>query len=104
MHIIEGATGGDRNLLALDYAAMRAKFAGPWMVNNGYSGRMAAETIAHGDADAVAFGRLFISNPDLVRRLREDAPLAPVDSATMYDGGAIGYTDYPTLDEAMAAA
>ena len=103
VHIIEGATGGDRGLLSLDYAAMRAKFAGPWMVNNGYSGRMAADTIAHGDADAVAFGRPFISNPDLVRRLREDAPLAPMDSATMYGGGATGYTDYPTLDKAEAA-
>jgi len=45
----------------------------------------------------VAFGRPFIANPDLVRRLREDAPLNTPDPATFYGGGAKGYTDYPAL-------
>jgi len=52
-------------------------------------------------ADMVAFGRLFISNPDLVSRLRLDAPLDVLDGATLYGGGAAGYTDYPELEQAM---
>ena len=50
--------------------------------------------------DMVAFGKHFIANPDLVDRLRFAAPLAPWDSATIYKGGAKGYIDYPTLQEA----
>jgi N-ethylmaleimide reductase len=46
----------------------------------------------------VAFGRPFISNPDLVERLQRNAPLAPPDRDTLYGGGAHGYTDYPALD------
>ena len=48
-------------------------------------------------ADLVAFGKLFIANPDLGRRLREDAPLNALDTKTLYGGGAAGYTDYPAL-------
>ena len=66
------------------------------MVNNGYDKALAEQAVAHG-ADLVAFGKLFISNPDLVRRLRENAPLNELDKATMYGGGAKGYTDYPAL-------
>jgi 2,4-dienoyl-CoA reductase-like NADH-dependent reductase (Old Yellow Enzyme family) len=53
--------------------------------------------IAAGEADAVAFGKAFIANPDLVRRLRDDAPLNRWDSATFYEGKDKGYTDYPPL-------
>jgi N-ethylmaleimide reductase len=56
---------------------------------------MAVDAVASGAADLVAFGKPFISNPDLVRRLRENLPLAPLDRATLYGGGAAGYTDYP---------
>jgi N-ethylmaleimide reductase len=52
----------------------------------------------------VSFGRAFIANPDLVRRLREDAPLNPLlDRETFYGGDAHGYIDYPTLDEVQLA-
>ena len=68
------------------------------MVNNGYSRQMAMDVVASGVAELVAFGRPFIGNPDLVRRLREDAPWNALDSQTLYGGGAEGYTDYPTLD------
>lgn len=102
VHVIEGATGGARDNVAFDYTALRRKFKGPWMVNNGYTGDMGAAAIGSGQADAVAFGMPFIANPDLVRRLREGAPLNPVDTDTLYGGGARGYTDYPDL-EAMAA-
>jgi N-ethylmaleimide reductase len=107
VHVIEGATGGARDVLAngiaFDYDAMRSRVKAPWIVNNGYDRRMAIETIASGKADAVAFGRPFIANPDLVERLKLDAPLAVPDRATFYGGGAKGYTDYPTLDVAGAA-
>ena len=52
---------------------------------------------AEGRADMVAFGRDFISNPDLVERLRQGAPLNAWQRETFYGGGAEGYTDYPTL-------
>ena len=99
-HIIEGQTGGardlsDKGVKPFDYAALRAIYGGPWLVNNGYSRQMAIDAVSSGAADAVAFGKPFISNPDLVRRLRDDAPLSPLVQATLYGGGAAGYTDYP---------
>jgi N-ethylmaleimide reductase len=103
LHIIEGETGGPREpedaTRPFDYAAMRESFKGVWMVNNGYDPMSGERAIADDRADLVAFGRPFISNPDLVRRLREGAPLNPPNQDTFYGGGAQGYTDYPTLDE-----
>jgi 2,4-dienoyl-CoA reductase-like NADH-dependent reductase (Old Yellow Enzyme family) len=55
--------------------------------------------IARGQAEAIAFGRIFISNPDLPRRLRRGFPLTPYNRATFYGGEAAGYTDYPVHDE-----
>ena len=102
IHVIEGSTGGPRDNAPFDWAALRAIYqqghvAGCWMVNNGYTRAMAMAAVAEGRADAVAFGRPFIANPDLVERLRADAPLAEVQRATLYGGGAEGYTDYPVL-------
>jgi N-ethylmaleimide reductase len=68
------------------------------MVNNAYDLSLANQALAHG-ADLVAFGKPFISNPDLTRRLREGAPLNPADRSTFYGGGAHGYTDYPALGD-----
>jgi len=103
IHIIEGATGGPREIAdrPFDYEALKAAYreAGgkaAWMVNNGYDRPLAEEAVKEGD-DLVAFGKPFISNPDLVRRLREHAPLNELDKATLYGGGAKGYTDYPAL-------
>ena len=64
------------------------------MVNNGYSGELAQQALDNG-ADLVAFGRGFIANPDLTRRLRDGLPLTTLQRATLYGGGAQGYTDYP---------
>ncbi len=101
LHIIQGETGGARYpedaIRAFDYDALRERFNGCWMVNNGYGLHDAEQALAHGKADLVAFGRLFISNPDLVRRLRTNAPLNPLQQDKLYGGGAEGYTDYPTL-------
>lgn len=101
VHMIEGETGGAREPADLakpfDYAALKKAFAGGWIVNNGFDLDSAATRVAAGASDAVAFGRPFISNPDLVRRLREHAPLNPLRAELLYGGGADGYTDYPAL-------
>jgi N-ethylmaleimide reductase len=106
VHVIEGATGGPRDHQQgdkpFDYAAFRQAYRqaggqGAWMVNNGYDKALAEQAVASGAADLVAFGRLFISNPDLVERLRQDAPLNEGDRDTYYGGGAHGYIDYPAL-------
>jgi len=102
LHVIEGETGGARHpedaVVPFDYAALKARFKGCWMVNNGYGREDAESAVADGEADMVAFGRPFIGNPDFVRRLREHAPLNPLQEDTLYGGGAEGYIDYPTLD------
>jgi N-ethylmaleimide reductase len=64
----------------------------------GFTGETAEAAIADGHADAIAFGRIFISNPDLPRRLREGFPLTPYNRATFYGGEETGYTDYPVHD------
>ena len=107
LHVIEGATGGARNVAPFDYAALRRLFKqgnehGAWVVNNGYTRAMALDAVASGVADAVAFGKAFISNPDLVQRLRDDTALAPLMRETLYGGGAAGYTDYPALQPTEA--
>ncbi|HEY1394375.1 MAG TPA: alkene reductase [Methylibium sp.] len=100
VHVIEGQTGGARDIAPFDYQALRRRLRTPWMVNNGYDRAMAMQAVESGEADLVAIGRPFISNPDLVRRLREGAPLNAPNSKTFYGGGAEGYTDYPTLEAA----
>jgi N-ethylmaleimide reductase len=102
IHVIEGATGGPRDNIPFDYAALRARFRGAWIVNNGYDRDMGEAAVREGRADAVAYGTAFLANPDLVRRFREDAPLNTPDRDTFYGGGAAGYVDYPTLDDVEA--
>jgi N-ethylmaleimide reductase len=103
LHLIEGSTGGPREVEGrpFDYARVRrawrdAGAKGAWMVNNSYDKALAEQALTEG-ADLVAFGRPFIANPDLVERLRRNAPLNAVEKATLYGGGAKGYTDYPAL-------
>lgn len=101
LHVIEGETGGLRvppQAPAFDYVDLRKRFPGPWMINNGYTRADAIDAVACGKADAVAIGRPFICNPDLVRRWQEDAPLNQLRDDKLYGGGAEGYIDYPTLD------
>lgn len=100
IHVVEGETGGPREPAGsepFDYEALRHLFSGTWMVNNGFTREEAIDAVLNGRADLVAFGRPFISNPDLVRRLRENAPLNELRSDKLYGGGADGYIDYPTL-------
>ncbi|WP_428002947.1 alkene reductase [Acidovorax sp.] len=109
IHVIEGATGGPRELpdRPFDYAALKTAYReaggkGAWMVNNAYDAALAEKAVADGSADIVAFGKLYIANPDLVERLRTKAPLNAWDQSTFYGGGEKGYTDYPTLAETAA--
>ena len=76
------------------------RFGGAYIANNAYTRELAIETLQAGRADLIAFGKLFISNPDLVERLREDAPLNAPHQETFYGGDALGYTDYPALGDA----
>ncbi|PWE52359.1 alkene reductase [Metarhizobium album] len=97
IHVVEGATGGPRDVAPFDYGALRQRFSRTLIANNGFDLALAEGDLAAGKADLFAFGRLFIANPDLVERLKSGAALNPVDPTTLYGGGAKGYTDYPTL-------
>lgn len=79
---------------------IRKVFHGSLVLNQEYTRGAAIEAVADGHADAIAFGRKFISNPDLVERLRRDLPLAPDVMKTWYSRGAEGYTDYPSASAA----
>jgi N-ethylmaleimide reductase len=103
IHVIEGATGGPRDVAPFDYASLRKRFTRAYVANNGYDFELATKQLAANAADLIAFGKPFISNPDLVERLKTGAPLNEWDKATFYGGGAKGYTDYPTLEAADAA-
>jgi N-ethylmaleimide reductase len=103
IHVIEGSTGGPRELpeRPFDYAAFKAAYraaggTGAWMVNNGYDLALAQQAV-DGGADLVAFGKAYIANPDLVERLQAGGPFNTPDKMTFYGGGAKGYTDYPAL-------
>ena len=97
LHVVEGATGGPRDVAEFDYDALRHRFKQVYLANNGYNLELATTRLNADKADLFAFGRSFISNPDLVERLKTGAPLAQPNPATLYGGGAAGYTDYPTI-------
>ena len=80
-------------------ALFRPIWHGVLISAGGFTGESAEAAIVAGQADAIAFGRIFISNPDLPRRLRHGFPLTPYNRATFYGGEAAGYTDYPVHDE-----
>ena len=103
IHVIEGATGGPRDVAPFDYGSLRKLFNGAYIANNGYDFALANKVLTANEADLIAFGKLIIAYPDLVERLRRGAPLNAPDKATFYGGDAKGYTDYPTLSEALAA-
>lgn len=100
LHVVEGATGGPRDIAPFNYDSLRQRFKQTYIGNNGYNTELAAAQLAEAKADLFAFGRPFISNPDLVERLKTGAALNTLDATTLYGGGAKGYTDYPTLAEA----
>jgi N-ethylmaleimide reductase len=95
LHFVEGATAGSRDLPeGIDLDALRKRFKGVYMGNNGYDLELAIERRKEGLVDLVAFGRPFISNPDLVDRLKQKLPLTESTRDDYYGGGAKGYTDW----------
>lgn len=90
-------TFGSTNVPKLS-PAIRKAFKGPLVLNSDYTEQQATEAVASGLADAISFGRPFISNPDLVERIRDGAPWAPNEMAQWYSPGPEGYIDYPALE------
>lgn len=103
LHVIEGDMSG-KPAPSFDYRAIKDAFGGPYIANFQYDKQRAEVALANGSADLVSFGKPFIANPDLVLRLKLNAPLAAPAVQTLYGGGAAGYTDYPTLDALEKAA
>ncbi len=102
LHVVEGATGGSRDAQGFDFQSLRRAFNGAYLANNGYDLALAQTALREGRADAIAFGRPFIANPDLVERLRTGAPLNEPQKETFYGGDERGYTDYPVLTQRAA--
>jgi N-ethylmaleimide reductase len=106
LHVVEPRADQNSDVNALDpnapdaAAQVKKAFGGKVISAGGYVRETAAAAIAEGKADAIAFGRLFIANPDLPERLKRAAPLNRYHRPTFYGGGAQGYTDYPALDTA----
>lgn len=103
LHLIEPRAVWSRNAsqrrvgLPELMAILKRHYGGVVIAAGGYDRESAHAAVSSGSCDAVAFGRLFISNPDLPDRLRINAPLNKYDLSTFYGGGAAGYTDYPTM-------
>src|SRR6202453_171321 len=106
LHLVE-ARGSEMGLTdelhadALNNAELfRSIYSGPLLSAAAYTPDSAALAIKQKHADAIAFGRLFLANPDLVERIRENYPLTPADRSTFYGGAEHGYTDYKSVREA----
>ncbi|HEI6943281.1 TPA: alkene reductase [Yersinia enterocolitica] len=97
LHISEPDWAGGKPYSDAFRDAVRARFKGVIIGAGAYTAEKAESLIEKGFIDAVAFGRSYISNPDLVERLQQNAPLNEPDGETFYGGGAKGYTDYPKL-------
>lgn len=102
LHILEGDMMTKTR--AVDYAALRARYTGTYMANNGFDRESARATLARGEVDLIAFGVPFLANPDLVRRFKMDLPLNNADFSTFYGGTEVGYTDYPVYSDRASVA
>tara|TARA_R100001369_G_C3308055_1_gene166856 strand:+ start:276 stop:1385 length:1110 start_codon:yes stop_codon:yes gene_type:complete len=103
LHMVEQAPGAETDPEQTDIMKrLRTKWTGFYIVNGGYHGDSAAQAVAGGHADAVAFGRAFIANPDLPKRLHLHASLNEGDGDTYYGGTEKGYIDYPYLDGSVS--
>jgi N-ethylmaleimide reductase len=110
LHVVEPGVNGTLSEPAhlkspyLGSRFFRLLFSRTIIAAGGHTARTGAARIERGDADLIASGKLFISNPDLPARFASGAPLTGPDRATFYGGGADGYTDYPTLAQTAARA
>lgn len=104
LHMVEASQ--DSSTATLTEKQLLTSLMSQWhdfyVVNGNYDSERAEEAVRAGYADAVAFGRAFLANPDLPHRLQLRAPLNPPDLQTFYRGDSRGYTDYPFLKEAAA--
>ncbi len=99
LHVTEWAGHDDSQPRPeFSFSQLRAAYHGTYMTNGGYTLDSANTAISTGAADLVAFGTLYIANPDLVERFAAGAPLNEPDGSTYYGGNAAGYTDYPALN------
>jgi N-ethylmaleimide reductase len=107
LHVIEPRVRGIEDVDVSDAAVsakdMRRLFNGTLIAAGGFTAQSAEQIVVDGHADIVAFGRLFISNPDLPQRLRTGAPLSRYDRSTFYGGDARGYTDYAAHEADVTA-
>ena len=100
LDILQGTGGAPREQWEpFDYDRLRKLYEGNLILNNGYDFASAQAAIGAGQADAIAFGRLLLANPDLVERFRRGTPLNAPDYAKLYVGEEKGYTDYPALTD-----
>ncbi len=81
---------------------LKKAFGGVYIANEGFTRESAEAALAAGVADAVAWGKAYIANPDLVARFATNAPLNPLDAETLYTPGPHGYTDYPAMQTVAA--
>jgi N-ethylmaleimide reductase len=101
LHLIEPSEADRRHGgIAVPSQVFRPLYQGNLMVNWDYDKASGNQAIASGQADLVSYGKLFIANPDLPQRFAKDAPLNQPDPTTFYGGGAEGYIDYPSLEQA----
>lgn len=102
LHVVEGdMVDGTRKL---DYSSFKNNFAGHYMANFAYNFDKAQSALQEGAADSVAFGSLYIANPDLVARFKQGAELNTPNQETFYGGDEVGYIDYPFLQKEAALA
>ena len=98
LHVVDALEGDIRHgAKVIGLEALRKAYEGTLIVCGGYDQARAEQVLEQGQADAVAFGQLYIANPDLVARFKLNAPLNKPDLATFYGGDAKGYIDYPSL-------
>ena len=98
LHIAEPIWVGGPKLNDVFRKALRSSFSGTLIYCGGYDVQSGEKMLVDGSADAIALGRPFIANPDLVKRIQLDAAWNEMDKSTIYGGGARGYTDYPALE------
>ena len=103
LHLIEPRASGagqrdvDHQNVPFSCATFRSDWDHVLITAGNFTADSEAETVAKGDADAIAFGRYFISNPDLPQRIKRGQAFTPYDRPTFYGGGTVGYTDYPAF-------
>jgi N-ethylmaleimide reductase len=104
VHLVEADWDDAPEFTETFRASLRERFARPIIVAGNYDREKAEWVLSKGYADVVAFGRPFVANPDLPRRIAEDLPLASLDGSTLFGGTERGYVDYPAWSDAEASA